>query len=293
MTALIVCAHGIGNHEKDFHEAWAEKIHEIPGAEDAEVVGLHWDDKLDQIEDRFPLVSQRFADALARFGVDELAELLAEEDYEYVREFLMDVLVYTALDDMRALLLAHCGVRLKELTLGRAKEAILVGHSLGSAMLAHVVEQEFRAMGRIPYHGAILTAPPLAIVSPIPDVIPDLLMVTPGMSEYSRTEAFNLLAEHWRLVREGSLRLVVNERDPIVSDVPVKVGGIERDLIPLQQGYTKRERRALERGHAGSFVSFAEGSQAPAKLVANHDVLRYLQHDAFKQQLTQMLEALP
>lgn len=291
MTTRIVCIHGIGDHTEGFHEPWADLIRAVPGAEDAEIVGLLWDDKLDEIEERFPLVSQRFTDALKRFGLDEAREFLDGESYAMLREFLMDVLVYTSLGEMRALVLAHCGLRLKELSHGAADRTILVGHSLGSGLIVHLVEQEYWATGAIPYAGAILMAPPLGIASPVAGVLPDLLAVTPRIGALSRPDALNRIAQHWRLAGPKSLRLLVNEHDPVVADVRIKVGGVERDVLPIKQGFSRREQRALNRGLPACFVSFAAGSRSPSKVVKNHDVLRYLSHKTFAAALTDVLEA--
>jgi len=70
MKKLIVVAHGIGDHQPDFYQEWEAIIRKnTPG--NYLVAGLFWDDVLDKVAEKFPLISQNFADATgdSRFSI--------------------------------------------------------------------------------------------------------------------------------------------------------------------------------------------------------------------------------
>ena len=141
MSRLVIVAHGIGDHQPDFWKEWEEVIRAgVPG--DYEVAGLYWEDLLQKVAEKYPIVSRDFADAVARYGFSQLQELLGNDTFRTVSDYFMDVLVYTAMGDMTEYLQTTCAIRLKQLIQEKGRspsEVILIGHSLGGAMLPHLV----------------------------------------------------------------------------------------------------------------------------------------------------------
>jgi hypothetical protein len=287
---LVVVAHGIGDHKEDFFEAWIPHLEAAAPGQDFEVVGLHWDDVLDEVASHYDLVNERMADVVAKFGFTKLKELLDDENYKLIREHLMDVLVYCGLDDMRHYVQSTCILRLKKLTERRAKHSILIGHSLGAAMLPHLTQMEYQATGAIPYHGLILLSSPLGMESPVPSLFPDPLRATPRSKGKSRNEILGDISFSWSQVGAERLHFVINTNDIVCADVQFEVGGQKIDLIPIPQGFTDKEIKALELDNPGCVVKFTEGKPRPQDIVKNHAVELYLQRQEFKGVFKKMIE---
>jgi len=277
MATLVVVTHGVGNHPEDFYLAWEEILRAHHPDGDFQVVGLWWEDLLEKVAEKFPIVEDEFADVVAAFGFGQLAKLLDSSTFDQVRDFFMDVLVYLAMGEMTDYIQTSVALRLKEVLRDQgaeAEETLLIGHSLGAVSLPHVVWRERNAIGYIPYRGLILLAPPLGMASPLPSVIKDPLGAMPGVHGMDRLQILTAFAREWD---EGALHLLINRHDIVCADVRFPVGGVAVDPIPVRQGFRDAELAVLEAECAGSVSRFTQGAADPRKVAANHDVALYLQ----------------
>jgi hypothetical protein len=170
-------------------------------------------------------------------------------------------------------------------------DTILVGHSLGAAMLPHLVWREYAFTGTIPYRGMILLASPLGFESPNAKICKDFLQRMGEIFGGDRSSTLARFARAWNKVGDKKLKFICNENDVVCSDVKfvIPVTGQLVDLIPLRQGFNPAEIAILNAEHAGcvEFISF--GDRNPAHIANNHDVLTYLKQKVFSDALTTML----
>lgn len=280
-SKLVVVAHGIGDHAEDFHLEWEQLLRAAHPDGEFDVLGLHWDDVLDEVASHYDIVNERFADAVARFGFSGLKDLLEDDDYRMVHEHVMDVLVYCGLDEMRHFVQSRCILKLARHCLRREKRSILIGHSLGAAVLPHIVTLEKLEVGSIQYRGMILLASPLGMESPAPSLIKDPLRATPGAAGRSRIEVLRDLSFDWRRAGEGRIHFLCNTNDIVCSDVRMTVADGEVDLIPVRQGFTDKEVKTIERFNPGAVVRFKAGEPKPDRIADNHAVRLYLERPEF------------
>ncbi|WP_196157835.1 hypothetical protein [Reinekea sp. G2M2-21] len=290
MATLVVMAHGVGNETEGFETKWRELIEQTTSIPDDVVVkGLLWEDVLEQVAQKYPIISQQQASLLAMLNFPYLQQLLASDVYDLARDALMDVLVYAGLDDMWAYIQAECSAKLDRLRrddngrlLYLESDTLLIGHSLGAAMLPHLVWREAKNTGVIPYKGMILLATPLGIQSPIPRVFKDLLQRLGKIHGGSRTKTLQQFAKRWSMGGANRLRIINNENDIICSDVRFELpGGKLKDLIPLRQGFDPNEIAVLDKWHPGSIEYIAFGERKISSIAYNHAVFNYLQQPAF------------
>lgn len=301
MTTRVIVAHGIGQHDKDFHEEWKVEMERAHPDGDFEVVGLWWDDLLDKVGSRWRIVSERLADRLTQIGFDQLNQLRSSTAGEILREFVMDVLVYAVLGEARSYLQTACAIRLLKLAPDPAN-TVLIGHSLGSALLTHLVALENREMGAIGYKGMILLAPPFGARTPITG-IGDLVELTPTVPRpsadnpflavlgldpgtvandqpFTRSEILGQVADTWAVRGARALHLLLNERDIICSEARFKVGSKLIDPLPfMTTGLDARERSALARAN---LIEFKGGGDKIGDLAKNHAVSLYLKRAEFE-----------
>jgi hypothetical protein len=283
MKKLIIVAHGIGNHQPGFYEEW-EAVIRTNTQGDYEVAGLWWEDVLDKVAQKYPLIDQNFANAVTSFGFRELSNVLNSNDYLTISDFFMDVLVYTAMGDMTDYIQTSCALKLKQLIAEKnyaPDNVILVGHSLGAAMLPHIIWRERNATGGIPYGGLILLASPLGMESPTPALVKDLLALTPDPAAADRQTMLQLFAAEWELNGSHLLHWLINTTDIVCADVQISVGPVMKDFIPIRQGFSDAEVQSLQNGNPGCVHRFTAGSTDVSKVIANHDVLRYLNRPEF------------
>jgi len=293
MAKLVVAAHGIGDHAPDFAAEWEAILRRNHPHGDFQVAGLWWHDVLQKVAEKYPIVEQEFAAALTQFGFDKLQEVLDSAGYAMVRELFMDVLVYIAMGDMTHYIQTEVALRLQRLIHdagAQPEETLLIGHSLGAAVLPHVVWDERNHIGYVPYGGMLLLASPLGIESPIPGVIRDLLGWMAGDSGMDRKAMLTAFAREWN---EGALCFLNNTRDVVCCDARFAIGGVDKDLIPLRQGFNKEEIEVLNRENPGSVVRFAQGSADPRDVVSNHAVTLYLDRPEFQRVFAGMLGETP
>lgn len=279
---LVVLAHGIGAAEREFYKAWEAILRKNHKNCEFDVAGLWWEDVLDKVREKYPIVSKRFAAILNHFDLGTVKKLVDKEAYCLIEDYAMDVLVYAGLPDMSQYIAARCTEKLAGLCARRKKDTILIGHSLGAAMLPHVVWQEDHGSGSIAYSSMVLLASPLGIRSPVPWLMDDLLSILGKINGGDRITTLKRFAGTWALVGDGRLHFLMNRNDLVCWDVKFKVGVQERDLIPVQQGFNFEELRSLEEAHPGSTDTFESGRNVVADIVNNHDAVTYLESDAFK-----------
>lgn len=303
----IVAVHGIGRHEEGFHAAWVPPLRAALG-DAIEVVGLRWSDDQDRAAARFPLISARFAEAMRALGTDAPAQLRADPAWAVFHGSVYDVFAYSFLHELRHYLQTLALRKLLDLTADDPGNTVIVAHSLGCALAAHLAQLTRRISGLVPWRALVLLAPPLGIVSPI-GWLPDPLAVTPDSSaptnfhggldaaiasgdtawatarDYlrrpdagERRAILTQIARNWRVLGRDRLQVVVNAHDPICSDVAVDLAGKRVDLVPFKQGFADDERDILAR--LGHFREVAFGAPKLDQLAANHSVVTYLEQPA-------------
>lgn len=296
---LIILAHGIGNGAEGFHKDWEKVLAEHHDLTNVVVKGLSWEDLLQKVADKYPVVSGTLAEIVAMCGFPDLKKWVANESWKEFQDYVMDVLVYAGLQDMWLMIQNNCVLKLEELRKDQStgqsfleSDTILIGHSLGAAMLPHLVWREYAFTGTIPYHGMILLASPLGFESPNRLICQDFLQRMGEIFGGSRDNTLARFARAWNMRGKNKLKFINNENDIVCSDVKyqIPVTGELVDLIPLRQGFNPAEIKILNDEHKGcvEYVSF--GQRDPAKIAANHDVLTYLKQKPFNDALAALLK---
>lgn len=295
---LIVVAHGIGDTEKGFEKEWKAVLDAHHDLSSVVVRGLWWEDVLQDVANRYPLVSRQFTGILSMCGFSQLEKLAGSDKAKLFLDYIMDVLVYVGLQEMWLHIQNKCLEKLDTAIKGDAtnegfeeKDVILIGHSLGAAMLPQLVWKQYARTGFIPYRGMILLASPIGFESPKPDLCQDFLQRMGVLLGGTRTNVLEGFSKAWRSVGKNRLKLVCNENDIVCSDVKYEIPGTGQlvDLIPLRQGLNPAEI-ALVNAHnpnAIEFISF--GRPNPKKILANHDVCTYLAQPVFNNALEVLL----
>lgn len=296
-NTLIVVAHGIGNATEDFCQSWESAIRQNTDLTNVTVKGLFWEEVLQKVEDKYDVVSGAMADVVAMCGFADLQTWVGNDSWKVFKDYMMDVLVYVGLPDMWLMIQDECALKLEALRrdangkeVFKEADTILVGHSLGAAMLPHLVWREFAETGTVPYRGMILLASPLGFESPIRHVCKDFLQRMGEYFDWDRLTTLSMFARMWNMLGKDKLRFICNENDIVCSDVKFQVApGKLVDLIPLRQAFTPAEIKVLNTEHPGciEFISF--GTRDPGKIAENHDILTYLKQPQFSSALSAML----
>lgn len=295
---LIVLAHGIGNATEDFYKEWEKVLAKNHNLTDVTVKGLWWEDILQKVEDKYDIVSGKMADIVEMCGFPNLKKWVGNDSWITFKDYMMDVLVYVGLPDMWLMIQDECALKLEFLRkdengneIFEEKDTILVGHSLGAAMLPHLVWREYDFTGTIPYRGMILLASPLAFESPFPKICEDFLQRMGEIWGGDRNSTLTQFARAWNKGGDNRLKFVCNENDIVCSDVKYKIplSGELVDLIPLTQGFNPAEINILNTEHKGCVEYISFGKRDPSKIGENHDILTYLKQQAFKDALNAML----
>jgi len=296
---LIIVAHGIGNAAEGFHKDWEKIIAAHHDLTEVTIKGLNWEDVLQKVAEKYPVVSGTLAEIVTMCGFPDLKKWVGNDSWKEFQDYMMDVLVYVGLQDMWLLIQSKCVEKLEALrndvTTGESfpeSDTILIGHSLGAAMLPHLVWREYAFTGTIPYHGMILLASPLGFESPNRQICQDFLQRMGEIFGGTRENTLARFARAWNMRGKNKLKFICNENDIVCSDVKYKipVTGQLVDLIPLRQGFNPAEVKILNDEHKGcvEYVSF--GERAPAKIGDNHDILTYLKQEAFNNALSALLK---
>jgi len=296
---LIIFVHGIGDADKDFHLEWEKVVAKNNDLEGITVKGFLWEDSLQKAADMYDFGSGPLGDILKMCGFPQLAKWSGNDDWKVIKDYMMDVLIYVGLQEMWLKIQNECALELDKLRRDedgneqfKKTETILVGHSLGAAMLPHLVWREYAFSGSIPYHGMILLASPLGFLTPNKNISQDFLQ---RMGEIYGGERSNVLARFaraWNKKGPGRLKFISNENDIICSDVKFPIPGTDTlvDPIPIRQGFDPAETYILNKEHPGCMETIAFGKCDLRQIAANHDVLAYLKHATFTSALATMLE---
>lgn len=294
---LVVLAHGIGDSTANFYKDWQKVIESNHDLKDVTIRGLWWEDVLQKVAEQYPVVSGPFAELLKMCGFDQFDRWLSSEDAAAFKDYLMDVLVYVGLPDMWIYIQNECARKLAALRKNAAgreefkrSDTILIGHSLGAAMLPQLAWRECLDSGAIPYRGMILLASPLGLESPYPRLCKDFLARMGHLGD-DRLSVLTGFARAWNMIGDGRLCFVNNENDIVCSDVKYKIPGSNElvDVIPLRQGFNPAECHVLKTEHPGSVKWVSFGSADPRKIPQNHDVLTYLEQDSFNKAFAALL----
>lgn len=306
---LVVVTHGIGDHRPDFHKDWEVEIQAAVPDGVFDVVGLYWGDVQDRIAQRYDVVSETLSGFLSRIGSGAGDDFRDGDAHDVIQKFAMDVFAYCLFHDMRHFIQSDCLLDLLQKTEGRENHTILIGHSLGAALMPHIVQLERRVTGRIPYRGLVLLAPPLGIKSPMA-ATRDPLAVTPtgkpqgestaprprlrhhlvggdtswikardytvAPTDEQRLDILEELCTNWRAEGPGRLHFCINKNDMVCSDVRFQIGdeGRLRDLVPAKQGYSPDERAIIEA--LAQFHELDFGAPKVGEIGSNHDAVTYL-----------------
>lgn len=232
MPKLIVFAHGIGDAPENFFEQWVEVIDwksiiGKPLADQSEIVvkGLWWQDVLQKVADKYPVISNNMAELVTMCGFADLEKWVASPEWKEVQDYVMDVLVYVGLDDMWQYIQDTCALKLEGLRRDASgkeifaeADTILIGHSLGAAMLPQLVWREYADTGTVPYRGMVLLASPLGFESPLPKVCEDFIQRMGEMYGGSRDNTIARFARAWNMVGNNRLKFICNQNDIVCSN---------------------------------------------------------------------------
>lgn len=290
---LVVLAHGIGNHAAGFSKEWEAILRQNHPKAKFKTAEFVWEDLLDQAMNQYPLCSKQAQIAFRRLGFGLLEQVFTSDVYKTISDGAMDVLTYVALGDMNRYMRAKCSVRLEEIRIKQkaAKEdVVLVGHSLGAAMLPHIVWDYYRNVGAIPWHGLILLASPLGYQSPFPDVIPDPLAAMIGdHTNLSRTDVLREFSAAWRRRGENRLHFLINQQDMVCWDA--EYNGTGDPISFIRQGFNPAEMAALVEANPGCVHLFKYGKPKLTQIAANHAGEMYLNRPEFIRAFNRLLKS--
>jgi len=289
----ILFVHGIGDQAPDFAEDWKKAILKSFKGLDRKVAfkSLYWEDLRREAAKRYPVISRNFATVLDNFGLKGLKGLLDSDNYRLIHSYVMDVLVYVGLPDMTLYFQNGCYEKLRALTRGTERETLIICHSLGSAMIPHVLWRIRQNTGAIPYHSLILLASPLGFCSPIDWAVSDFLEVMGRMSGTDRTATLKSFALAWTRIGDRRLHFLSNSHDVVCSDARFELPGGIKDIIPVRQGFDDEEVSLLLNAHPGCHCQVAFGAADIGALGRNHDPLAYFGQPEFQTVLEGLLHA--
>ena len=145
-----------------------------------------------------------------------LKGLLKSATYRKLHDYLMDVVGYVLLSNMTIELRNECWMKLYEIVAGRGKETIIIAHSLGAAMIPHILYYDYQKSGAVPYMGLILMASPLGFKSPCPGLLPDPLSHLSKESHTSRETTLRRFAQIWNSAGNNRMKFLINKNDIVL-----------------------------------------------------------------------------
>lgn len=287
---LVVCAHGIGDHKENFHEAWADILNQNHDSDKFVVKGLFWDDLQDQLYDKFIDINNETRELAEQTFLKTAYEYLDNPSYasilNFVKENIFDVVSYLFFKEFRnAVLWPRCIIRLLEITKKyKTRQPVLIGHSLGSIMLAHITWFIRNTTSNLNYHDFFLLGSPIGFRSPL-NVIPDFLDLLADIGHHpNRLDALNIWANEWWHYKRNRLHIIINEMDPIAWDVKMDIDtNKDIDIIPVRQGLSPKEIKRIEKANPDTVKRFKSGAKKITDIFSNHNVENYLNSDVFKQ----------
>ncbi len=294
---LVIVAHGIGRHAEDFKKQWEPFLLPLAQATGVklQVEGLWWDDIQQALDEKYDISAT--ATALAgQLGFPLQAGGTA---YQQARDFYKDVFFYLCAHEMSTFLQIECAKKLRRLTKGQEGHTLLIGHSLGAAMLPHVIWRRFGSTGENLFHSLILLASPLGMCSPLPGLVADPLEIMRKLiKEYqtaSRTELLGAFGDCWGPQR---LNFINNRRDLVCAEVTYEDSlpniphvYVKGHLLPdIQKEFSGQEIEAVATARQ-TVQKFAFGEARLKAMVANHAVEVYLASPPFKTTFRRLLRA--
>ncbi len=296
---LIICAHGIGDFQSDFHEAWAEVLHRNHGSDRFKVVGLFWDDIQDELFDKFfdlPAEIKKIAeDSFLKHVYQYLTDPSHARIVKFLKENAFDTASYLLLKEFRnATLWPKCSLRLIDLiNQYKTYQPVLIGHSLGSVMLTHTTWYIRHMTGGVNLHDFFLIGSPMGFRSSVPQM-PDFLSLLAEVGNHdSRLDALTIWAGNSYHHSRNRLHILINENDPVAWDAKSKIvvdnAEVEFDVFPMRQGFSTKEIKRIENANPETVTRFKAGSNDLTDIMLNHDVLRYLESNPFKETFEAML----
>ena len=287
---LIICTHGVGDHQEDFHEAWAEVLNQNHDSNKFVVEGLFWDDLQDQLFDKFIDIKEEVRDAAEETFLKTAYKYLDDPSnkaiLDFIKENVFDVVSYLFFKEFRnATLWPKCIVRLLEITKKyKTYQPILIGHSLGSVMLTHITWFIRHTTGVLNYYDFFLVGSPFGFRSPL-NAIPDFMDLLADIGHHpNRLDALNIWAQEWWHYKRNRLHIIINKFDPIAWDVKMDIGtNKDIDIIPVRQGLSDKEIKRIENVNPNTIKRFEFGSKKIEDIFDNHNVENYLNSDSFKQ----------
>ena len=282
---LVVIAHGIGDHVAGFSKEWKDILRKNHPKAKFQVAEFVWEDILEEAEKQYPACSKQATAAFKRLGFGLLETVFASDVYKTISDGVMDILTYVVLGDMNRYMRAKCSVRLEEIRIkmkATKEDVVLIGHSLGAAMLPHIVWDYYRHVGAIPWHGLILLAAPLGYQSPFPEAIADpLAAMICDHKDLGRTDVLREFSSAWRRQGKDRLHFLINQQDIVCWDA--EYDGTGDPLSFIRQGFSPAEMAALTEANPNCLHLFKAGKPKLTQIAANHSVDLYLNRPEFIQ----------
>ena len=290
----IIMVHGIGNaKDESFADSWkAEILKSCPELnQGVEFRPFYWEGVLETAAKKWPLVGSGFKAALDMFDLDNLKAKLTAQSFEVAQSYAMDVVSYVGIPDATAFYLNSCALKLDALAPDKKDETLIIAHSLGAAMIPHLLWNICQNTGSIPYHSLILLASPLGFASPFEWVVGDFLEVMGRLSGTDRATTLRAFAQTWSGIGDNRLHFVRNTNDIVCHDARFNIAGDIIDIIPIPQGFTTDEVALLNRANKDCHHQVTFGSQDIGAIGDNHDVVAYIKQPIFTSILKGLINA--
>lgn len=296
---LAVVIHGTGDQDTKFVDRWTSGIQK--NFPKQKIQGLYWEDLRQEVQDAVlpggKDIPEEVLAAAKKFKVEGLVKFLDEENYQTVKDHVMDVVFYLALNNFGSNLREKALRRLYELldkNKVAEKNVILIGHSLGAVLAVHLAAINRSIQGYIPYRGVITLGSPLPL--DLGDNFPSFVgPMADYLNTQDRLETLRVFANLCANPDDPGYYDIVNENDIICSDATYDIGGGNQfDVLPVRNGWSPQDRVALREG-GGDFacLAFSSGKRdrkALAKVGDAHDLLLYLGSEPFVSSLARLLK---
>ena len=290
----IIMVHGIGNSkDASFADSWkAEILAQFPELKDkVKFIPFYWEDLLEQAAAKWPPVDNGFKSVLDQFGLTALKEVLDAKGFAVASSYAMDVVSYIGIPDATVYYQNECALRMSALAEGKESETLIIAHSLGAAMIPHLLWRIRQNTGAIPFHSLILLASPLGFASPIEWALGDFLEVMGRLSGTHRAATLRSFALAWSRIGDKRLHFISNTNDIVCHDARFNVAGKIVDIIPIPQGFTDEEVAMLQDANEGCHHQVTFGGGEISCIGDNHDVVAYIRQPIFKDILKGLLHA--
>lgn len=297
---LMIIVHGIGNNtEAEFKEWLQVRRDQIFGLDTGlksklQIEGLYWEDVLDVIKTKQPLISNRTAELLKIFGFDQVSKLVSNKKFDAIFDhYINDVAAYTTLNNEKFIVFSALQ-KLDEILNkhgAKPKNTVLYGHSLGSVLVAHMTR--FLAFADSYFKAQLHTGSPLGFRSTTPvirdflSIMSDMTRNEEGKAQFGREDVLPLFVHAWY---KSKFIIIRNMNDPVTADPQVENPGPDfiGDIIPFTQAFADSEKANLiQKGVV--FHDFSEGSLNVRRVFENHDIANYIKQPQFLSELNRFV----